>query len=406
MSDWNIDEQADPDVQHVAREHATALAMQPMDFSYYLNLSGVRVSEQLAYSLVEQLGRGTFGTVFRASRRSSERQVEERASQSDNREYRHMPQPDERQGHSDGHHHLHRHTNTNASNHVDAEPQWFAVKIMHPTRSRRIALKEVKILHNLRQCPHIVQLVEAVRDKDTGRVTHIVCEHIQDTKANRLYPTLSMDDIRTYMQQLLLGLRHCHERGLFHGDIKPNNLVIDHPRRVLKLIDFGAAHFYMPHERYSDKIGTPSYRAPELLFEDPQLHYAIDVWSAGCVLLNMLVPHREPLWRSSNNFEHVEKLNRKFGTRALQDLCKRYGLRCYKLTYQTAKTWLDFFASAEGQHPVLRLSAATRQQERERLSAASDALDLVNRLLDVDPQKRLTVNEALDHAFFRPVGGR
>ena len=95
--------------------------------------------------------------------------------------------------------------------------------------------------------------------------------------------------IKCYMQQLLSGLRHCHERGVLHRDIKPSNLLID-KNGTLKLADFGLANLIDPKRRkrpLTSCVVTLWYRAPELLLGSTDYGVGIDLWSVGCLMAEM-----------------------------------------------------------------------------------------------------------------------
>ncbi|XP_041005765.1 probable serine/threonine-protein kinase At1g54610 isoform X2 [Juglans microcarpa x Juglans regia] len=99
---------------------------------------------------------------------------------------------------------------------------------------------------------------------------------------------LNEAQVKSYMQQLLSGLHHCHNNGILHRDIKPSNLLID-SSGVLKIADFGLANFYTKKRRLTSRVVTLSYRAPELLLGSTDYGDGIDLWSAGCVLAEMFV---------------------------------------------------------------------------------------------------------------------
>lgn len=94
--------------------------------------------------------------------------------------------------------------------------------------------------------------------------------------------------VKCYMQQLLSGLQHCHERGILHRDIKASNLLID-KNGMLKIADFGLANFFPPQQRrpLTSRVVTLWYRAPELLLGSTDYGVGIDLWSAGCLLPEM-----------------------------------------------------------------------------------------------------------------------
>ena len=76
----------------------------------------------------------------------------------------------------------------------------------------------------------------------------------QDFKV--LYPTLTDYDIRFYIFELLKALDYCHSQGIMHRDVKPHNVMIDHQKRQLRLIDWGLAEFYMPGKDYNVRVAS------------------------------------------------------------------------------------------------------------------------------------------------------
>jgi serine/threonine protein kinase len=248
-----------------------------------------------------------------------------------------------------------------------------------------------------------------------------------------------MHEIRSYLYQLCAAVHDCHKSGIIHADIKPTNILVHTTTRHLKLIDFGHAQFYWPEGKYAvASLGTVGFRAPELLFEDPRIHYAIDMWSVGCVLLQSLLPSPS-LWRkfrARNNYFQIQVLNRKFGTAALQTVCSKYNWLCHALPWcAPCESWPAFFRQLQttedsNEHPASSSSssssiatvvaasseasavAKTRQQRphdkepdtEERdvfdLFENTAVIDLMNGLLCLDPHHRLTAAEALKHSFF------
>lgn len=101
---------------------------------------------------------------------------------------------------------------------------------------------------------------------------------------------VNMDaQVKCYMHQLLSGLEHCHNRHVLHRDIKGSNLLIDNGG-VLKIADFGLASFYDPNNRQpmTSRVVTLWYRPPELLLGATDYGVGVDLWSAGCILAELL----------------------------------------------------------------------------------------------------------------------
>ena len=68
-----------------------------------------------------------------------------------------------------------------------------------------------------------------------------------------------------------------------HRDVKPHNVMIDHEKRELRLIDWGLAEFYHPAKEYNVRVASRYFKGPELLVDLQDYDYALDMWSLGCM---------------------------------------------------------------------------------------------------------------------------
>nr|CAH7723022.1 unnamed protein product [Callosobruchus chinensis] len=102
-----------------------------------------------------------------------------------------------------------------------------------------------------------------------------------------IFRGLSEHRARNYLYQLLRGLEHLHKHGLFHRDVKPENILIKFPE-IIKLADLGSVRGIFSRPPYTEYISTRWYRSPECLLTVGHYGSKMDVWAAGCVFYEML----------------------------------------------------------------------------------------------------------------------
>lgn len=95
--------------------------------------------------------------------------------------------------------------------------------------------------------------------------------------------------VKLYSYQLLRSIAYIHAIGICHRDIKPQNVLVDTSTHILKLCDFGSAKQLIPGEPNVSYICSRYYRAPELIFGNSNYSTAIDVWSVGCVIAELML---------------------------------------------------------------------------------------------------------------------
>ena len=94
--------------------------------------------------------------------------------------------------------------------------------------------------------------------------------------------------IKLYSYQLIRALAYIHALGICHRDFKPQNILTDPTTHELKLCDFGSAKKLVQGEPNVSYISSRPYRAPELIFGATEYTCAIDLWSAGCVIAELV----------------------------------------------------------------------------------------------------------------------
>ncbi|PHJ24584.1 cmgc ck2 family [Cystoisospora suis] len=268
-----------------------------------------------------------------------------------------------------------------------ADGEKCVVKILKPVKKKKIR-REVRILQNLCGGPNIIRLLDVVKDP-ASRTPALVFEHINNQDFKTLYPTLTDYDIRYYIFQILKALDYCHSQGIMHRDVKPHNVMIDHTKRELRLIDWGLAEFYHPGREYNVRVASRYYKGPELLVDLQVYDYSLDMWSLGCMLAG-LVFRKEPFFYGHDNCDQLVKIAKVLGTESLFAYLEKYNLELEShftslLGKHTRRPWTRF-VNAENQH-----------------LACPEAIDLIDKMLVYDHCERILPREAMRHPYFQPV---
>jgi len=197
------------------------------------------------------------------------------------------------------------------------------IKILKPVKKKKIK-REIKILQNMCGGTNIIQLLDVVRDPQS-KTPSLIFEHVNNTDFKILYPTLSDYDIRYYIFELLKALDYCHSNGVMHRDVKPHNVMIDHEKRQLRLIDWGLAEFYHPGREYNVRVASRYFKGPELLVDLQEYDYSLDMWSLGCMFAGMIF-RKEPFFHGHDNYDQLVKIAKVLGTEELFHYLDTYDL--------------------------------------------------------------------------------
>lgn len=173
------------------------------------------------------------------------------------------------------------------------------------------ALREIKLLRELKD-PNIIEMIDVYPHK---RNLHLVFEFMESDLEAVIRDrniVLSAADIKSYMLMTLKGLSHCHKKWVLHRDLKPNNLLIASDGQ-LKLGDFGLARIFgSPDRQFTHQVFARWYRAPELLFGSKQYGAGVDIWAAGCIFAELML--RRPFLQGSSDIDQLGKIFAALGT--------------------------------------------------------------------------------------------
>ncbi|KAJ3087262.1 Casein kinase II subunit alpha [Quaeritorhiza haematococci] len=264
------------------------------------------------------------------------------------------------------------------------------IKVLKPVKKKKIK-REIKILQNLSGGPNIIQLLDVVRDPQS-KTPALIFEYVNNTDFKVLYPKLTDYDVRYYIYELLKALDFCHSRGIMHRDVKPHNVMIDHEKRKLRLIDWGLAEFYHPGTEYNVRVASRYFKGPELLVDFQEYDYSLDMWSLGCMFASMIF-RKEPFFHGHDNYDQLVKIAKVLGTDELFSYLDKYDIE------------LDsHFDEILGRYPRRPWTRFVTPDNERYISP--EAIDFLDKLLRYDHQERLTPAEAMLHQYFEPVRQR
>lgn len=188
----------------------------------------------------------------------------------------------------------------------------------------------------------------------------------------------TIPQIKCYMKQLLEGLRYLHKSGILHRDVKGSNILLNN-RGELRITDFGLARPVEENRRhYTPGVVTRWYRPPELLLGATEYDSAVDLWGAGCILAEMYI--KKPLFPGQSDLNQLEII------------CKLCGT-------PSEATMKNFNALPDSNK--VNFAQCKRRVIEEFGKLDAQAADLIDKLLILDPGKRITADAALGHPWFK-----
>jgi len=216
-------------------------------------------------------------------------------------------------------------------------------------RSKKKVMQEYSNLKHLRH-PNVIRLHENFETDKRILIVTELCSGGDLLNYVKIRKRLPEPMAKFVFKQLIKGLQHCHNRGVVHRDIKLDNILLNSSGE-LKICDFGVSRMVRRGERIVEYCGTPAYIAPEILRGKGYEGFGVDIWSAGVALYAILygtAPFK------SNNIKGLQSLIKK----------GKYSLK-------------------------------------EDISY--DARDMLRRLLERHPSKRITIDEILEHKWMQDV---
>ncbi|ELP91010.1 casein kinase II subunit alpha, putative [Entamoeba invadens IP1] len=172
----------------------------------------------------------------------------------------------------------------------------------------------------LKQAEHrnVVKLLDVVQTPYNA----LILEFCNSTPFDEVVKSLTPQLVSNYIFQLMNAIAYLHSKQIMHRDIKPTNILFNNNKRTIKLIDFGLADFYVVGLKYTTRVGSLYYKPPEILLGISEYTPAIDVWAAGCVLAQMII-RPKPLFTGSCEEDILIEIVKVLGTPVIVDFQRK-----------------------------------------------------------------------------------
>jgi len=265
-----------------------------------------------------------------------------------------------------------------------------AIKKITPFDHSMFCLRTLREIKLLRWFNHenIISILDIVKPATYDGFTEVyLIQELMETDMHRVIRTqeLSDDHCQYFIYQTLRGLKALHTAAVLHRDLKPSNLLLN-ANCDLKICDFGLARSAIMGEQeasgfMTEYVATRWYRAPEIMLTFKEYTKAIDIWSVGCILAEML--SGKPLFPGRDYHHQLTLILDVLGTPSLDDF---YQINSHRsrdylraLPFKKKKKFAEMYPNAK---PL--------------------AIDLMEKCLTFNPKKRITVEEALAHPYLAP----
>eukprot|EP00934_Nitzschia_sp_Nitz4_P000942 Nitzschia sp. Nitz4//scaffold102_size76354//58965//60568//NITZ4_005641-RA/size76354-snap-gene-0.129-mRNA-1//1//CDS//3329532276//942//frame0 len=251
-------------------------------------------------------------------------------------------------------------------------------------------LREIKLLKHLRHenivgivdmMPPIAKYLEDFQDV-------YIATDLMETDLHRIIYSkqkLSIDHVQYFIYQVLRGLKYIHSADVIHRDLKPSNLLVN-SNCDLKICDFGLARGIRQNRPegtggtmlLTEYVVTRWYRAPEIMLACHEYSKPIDLWSVGCIFAELIL--RKPYFPGD---DYIDQLT---------IICDKLG--------KLSELDLDFVTSDKAKRFMRKLPAKAPVPLNVQFpNTPPEALDLMRKMLEIHPNKRINVENALSHSF-------
>ncbi|KAJ7180550.1 Pkinase-domain-containing protein [Mycena filopes] len=241
------------------------------------------------------------------------------------------------------------------------------------------ALREITLLRHFTGHANITGLIDAKMISPESNEIYIFMEPMEADlhQIIKSGQTLTGEHVQYFVYQILRGMKFVHSASVIHRDLKPGNLLVNADCE-LKICDFGLSRGFENASHLTEYVATRWYRAPEIMLGFREYDTAIDVWSIGCILAELL--SSQPLFKGKDYVDQLKKILDVLGS--------------------PEETVLQKIASEKARAYVRSLPISKKRPFTKILPTADiQAIELLSHMLTFDPDQRFTVTEALEHPW-------
>ena len=249
-----------------------------------------------------------------------------------------------------------------------------------------ILQNEVRFLRKLNH-ENVVKLLEVIREQNSD-VSYIfeycdcnLFQFIENHRKQKMF--ISEMKIRNIIYQIVCGVKYLHSCNIMHRDLKPENILMIINNNLIKIADFGTAKEIPEYKNNSltDYVCTRWYRAPECTLKSTNYNEKIDVWAIGCIMAELYT--LKPLFPGIDEFDQLNKILKIVGTPDYNEWPEGYAL-VQKLN--------------------IRLPNYNKSNLKQYVfNANDDAIDFLEFIFQLNPDKRPSCSELLKHPYFTEV---
>ena len=244
--------------------------------------------------------------------------------------------------------------------------------------------REINILNILKKNDFVIPLLDICYSDENF---YLVFPYVNCKPTRTLFYKFDRNEAKIFMYNLLKNINKIHQSSVIHRDLKPGNILVNNANDFY-IIDFGIADFYMPFRKYCNKIGTRNFKSPEQLVNMKGFDYKIDIWAIG-IMFAEIIFHKFPFIKPEEDINTLEQIYDIIG-------------------HNKFAKFLKYFNLSEN-YPFLKKKS--KEIDLLKLSNRSDsffenepyAIDLLKKLIEINPYKRINAKDALSHNYFNEL---